>query len=93
MNMRLERVLVFLVILTCYATVLLALAWMLPYAALLGLGVWFALRRPLAHLGRADADIATFARHTGDFAGKALEFLVRPLRDKNAVAPDRWPGS
>lgn len=68
-------------LLALYAIVLAAVATVLP---LLGLGAilaWMIARRPLLHQGRLEHDIDVFRKCCSEYLGKALELLMRPLRD------------
>ena len=79
MDKRIFGVLGFLVVLTIYVTVLIALAPVLPVVFLTALLAWLIIRRPIAHPGRVDSDIKTFSAKAGEVAGKLVDVLVRPL--------------
>ena len=69
----------FLVILTIYVTVLVALAPELPIVFLTALQAWMIIRQPMSHPDRMDSDLEVFRTKTGEAAGKLVEVLVRPL--------------
>ena len=79
MDKRIFGVLGFLVILTIYVTVLVALAPVLPIMFLTALLAWMIIRRPFSHPGRVNSDIEVFRIRTGQAAAKLLEVLIRPL--------------
>ena len=79
MSKNIVGILGFLVILTIYITVLVALAPVLPVVFLTTLLAWLIVRRPIAHPERVDSDIKVFRGKTGEVAGTLVETLVRPL--------------
>jgi hypothetical protein len=79
MNNNVCGILGFLVILTTYIMVLVALAPVLPVVLLTMLLAWLVIRRPMMHPERWDSDVKVFQAKTGAAAGKLVEILVRPL--------------
>ena len=79
MNKNVFGILGFLVILTTYTMVLVALTPVLPVVLLTMLLAWLVIRRPLAHPERVDADVKALQARTGAVVGKLVEILVRPL--------------
>jgi len=79
MNKVIIRVLGFLVVLTIYTTVLVALAPVLPIVFLTTLLAWLIFRRPLTHPDHVYSDIKVFGVKAGEVAVRLIELLVSPL--------------
>jgi len=81
MNKKTIRILGFLVILTIYITVLVALAPVLPVVFLGALVAWLIIRRPISNPKRIDTDIKDFSDKAGKIARKLIYMLVQTLTD------------
>jgi len=79
MNKNVFGILGFLVILTTYTMVLVALAPVLPVVLLTMLLAWLVIRRPIVYPERVDEDAQVLGAKTGAVVGKLIEILVHPL--------------
>lgn len=79
MNKNIIGILGFLLVLTIYVTVLVALAPVLPVVFLTALLAWLLIRRPITHPERFDSDIKAFRGKAGEVVSKLTEVLVQPL--------------
>jgi len=79
---RFLRLAAFSALLTLYAWLLAALAWLLPYALLVGIAAWVLIRRPDGQPQRIDADVRLAVRRSAEVLELLALWLVRPLRSK-----------
>ena len=79
MNNNIVGILVFLLMLTLYTTVLIAVSSVLPFIFLVSLVAWLIIRRPMMYPGRVERDLRQLELKTGEVVYRLMEMLVRPL--------------
>ena len=79
MNCTLPGAIAFVLLVTVYALVLMALATVLPIVFLISLAAWLIVRRPIANPSRIQEDVRRFASVAAAVLSRLFEFLVRPL--------------